>query len=192
MDSQDIAAMIWEWVRGNVELLIAVYAAILATFHYLTDRRKESRSIKVFLDFVSFYERYRTSAVNTGHRPVTLVDGGYRLYLRGWLKNLSLIRRQGKIRITWGLINKIVGDGFRLLVDEVALDMVCETVPLPATLADGESLVLQLTEAVVGRLISKDYYGEIYFRDAEGNEYKSKGQRRYNPRLGVYSDSPEH
>jgi hypothetical protein len=72
-------------VIAGLALFIALYGAGLSTLIYIRDRQKATHQVTIICDLVFWEESkgggglVQIRAVNTGYRPITLVDAGLRM-----------------------------------------------------------------------------------------------------------------
>src|SRR3972149_3518242 len=116
-------------VDPRLALVLAIYGAAVSTIlatvqiaRWVQDVRREHRRLRVFLEYHGWEGQASIVIVNSGHRPGTITEGG-----------LSLIFR--------GADGTVGGD----LVPRNALFAV-EKEPFPATLKDGDTLEIPLSE----------------------------------------------
>jgi hypothetical protein len=57
-----------------VTILIAIYGAGLSTILAVIEWRKGKRSLTIFMEYVPFYEKVNIRIVNSGSRPVTIIN----------------------------------------------------------------------------------------------------------------------
>lgn len=135
-------------------LIFALWGAILSTILGIRELRREKRNLRVFLEFITMYDRYQIVIVNSGYRPVTIS----RLSING------LPAYKGAPDPFDGLE---IGP---FLTEE-------DEKKLPLTLNDGEAITLEIGHMLQDRVSHGKGSLEILVYDAEGKVYKSKTVR---------------
>jgi hypothetical protein len=69
--------MNWENILTG---LVALYGAALATYLGIRELRKERRDLLIILEHIPFYERVNFRLVNSGVRPITIVNIGMSVF----------------------------------------------------------------------------------------------------------------
>ncbi len=141
-------------------LSIATWGAILSSYLGIRELRRERRHIRVYLDHIEWVERFQMIVVNTGHRPVTIVDVAIRP------------------------INELAPSENRPIYPSIEEGKNSTSVPI--LLNDGDAVSFLMPEHVVHVIYSKDLKFVAYARDAEGKEYATSKVRLFDAKYGQY------
>lgn len=150
----EIAALI----IAGISVIIAVYGAVLSTYLW---RQRHIRRLSVYLEYVSYYERYRLQITNSGYRPVTVQD-----------IKLEVLDEEGNAMESVPLTARF--------------DDTKEESKLPRALKDGENVIINLSEDF-SRILPTREQLKVTVYDAEGNEYVPQGIREYDGKWGTYN-----
>jgi hypothetical protein len=124
--------------------------------------------VRVYLDYIAWYEVHELTVVNAGQRPVTIVSAGAHL--------------QPKDKTKVGLFEG------RPFEPEAAPEGQQPT--LPARLGDGDKITLVMSQSFHELVTSGEYEAYAYARDAEGNTYTSSTRRLYDAKRDYYAPLP--
>jgi hypothetical protein len=149
-------------------LIVAAWGAGLATFLGIRELRREKRQVRVYLDYVAWYEVHEITVVNVGQRPVTIVSVG--AHLQPWDK---------------GKVGLFEGRPF-----EPDADPDLNQPVLPARLGDGEKITFAMPQHFHDLVTSGEHEAFAYARDAEGNTYASTEHRLYDAKRDYYARLP--
>jgi hypothetical protein len=149
-------------------LIVAVWGAGLATYLAIREVKKERRQVRVYLDYIAWYEVHEITVVNAGQRPVTIVSVGAHL--------------QPKDKAILGLFE---GRPFEPEPAPEANQPI-----LPARLADGEKITFLMSQQFHELATSGEHEALAYARDAEGNTYVSSTHRLYDAKRDYYAPLP--
>ena len=166
-----------EWVT----LILALYGAGLATYLGIRELQKDKRHIEVYLDHQAWYENFKLTIVNTGHRRVTIVGAGVRI---GYKSDKG--KPQYEIRPLEAYVYDYDPDNPPKPGEEPNRI----PVPFPLILEDGETVSLPLNDVFNSELAEQSIIGIAYARDAEGNIYTNDRQRIYNSKSDEFMDKP--
>lgn len=155
--------MNWETILTG---FVALYGAILSTIIGIRELKKEKRSLLIILEHVAFYERVNVRIVNSGVRPVTIIDIGMDIF-------------EGA--------NETNPPHWEMVRAGAVLDKEKELNPLPARIEDGEQKVLLLSEMVSHILISNHMVSKVRVYDAEGNIYTKFKSMEVDPKWGTHT-----
>lgn len=61
----------WGIIAG---LIFGIWGAALSTYLAINEKRKDKRKLTVFLEFIHFSDTLQISIINTGFRPVTVIN----------------------------------------------------------------------------------------------------------------------
>ena len=150
-------------------LIIAAWGAGLSTYLGFREWRKDRRSIKIFIEYITFYEKAQIRLVNIGHRPITIKEIGI---------EVLDVRENGYKQ--WEDMHSV--HLFHLEKDEPT--------PLPLKIEDGESATIWLSEYVNEKLRSNNYKVKLRVFDVEGKIYKKYKLLMFNPKLNRYEEYP--
>jgi hypothetical protein len=139
-------------------LFFALWGAILSTVLGVRELRREKRNLRVFLEYVTGYERYQVVIVNTGFRPVTI--------------NAVSIEALPAYKGAPAPIDDEMETGPYLTEESEE--------KLPATLKDGDALTLEVDHLLQDRVSHGKGRLDALVYDAEGNLYKSTTTRVYH------------
>jgi hypothetical protein len=151
-------------------LIVAVWGAGLATYLAIREVRKEKRQVRVYLDYIAWYEVHEITVVNAGQRPVTIVSVGAHL--------------QPKDKSKVGLFEG------RPFEPDTAPEANQPT--LPARLADGDKITFVMSRQFRDLVTSGEHEAFAYARDAEGNTYISSSERLYDAKRDHYVPLPKN
>jgi len=149
-------------------LIVAAWGAGLATFLGIRELRREKRQVRVYLDYVAWYEVHEITVVNVGQRPVTIVSVG---------AHLQPID-ESKVGLFEG----------RPFEPDPNPDL--KQPVLPARLGDGEKLTFVMSQDFHELVTSGEHEVFAYARDAEGNTYGSTEHRLYDAKRDYYAPLP--
>jgi len=152
----------------KLALTLAVYGAILSSLlaivqliRWIQDFRKERRQVRVFLEYVAWYEHAQIVITNSGHRPVTITEVG-----------IAIPHKLEDRRIIW---EDVPRNSLLRGMEE----------PFPTTLKDGDALILPLSDVVSG-YVYPSMRVQVSVFDSEGNRYTRYKARLYDPKWGHY------
>src|SRR5579863_549584 len=148
--------------------LIGGYGAVLSTFLLFRELYKGRRRIRIFLEYIHFYDQPQITITNIGLRPITITEIGFQIH---WAQ-----KRDGKIHETWESVPRNVL--FRGVKNN----------PLPFTLKDGEHISLPLHSEIGDAMLKRDEKDDVrlWVYDVEGNVYDKFSLRHHNPKWGFY------
>jgi hypothetical protein len=149
-----------------VTLLIAVYAAAIATVLAVREIRRDRRRIRIALEHVAFYERVQTTVTNSGFRPITITEIG------------MAVGEDQNGKVYWDPVPRNA-----LFAPEVDVEL------LPAALEDGEPLSILLSDEISRNLFHNEMRAKVSVYDAEGTVYTDFRTRIHNPKWGYYRDT---
>src|SRR5215211_4322317 len=134
-------------------LIIAGYGALLSTFLALRQWWQGRKRIRIRLNYVAFLELAEITITNIGYRPITIT--GIELHPEGsdMVPSNSLLSTRAE-----------------------------PTQPLPATISDGEHIMLPLSDVVTDILNRNGMKTSIRVHDAEGRTYSKYKTGRRNPK----------
>jgi hypothetical protein len=146
-------------LKDWIQLILAFWGAILSTILGILKIIENNRKIKIFLNYYSHIEQVQMIIVNTGHRPVTIVELGVRILIRPLNEP--------------GAGAPIIRENSQNLNPQ----------QLPITLGDGGSYCINLDDEIHPYLINfSEFQPEPFARDAEGREYTTKKIKLFNYR----------
>ena len=160
-----------EWIT----LGIAIIGLGLSIYNAYIQRIKDKRRIKVIIEFVDWVGSFRIIIVNTGIRPVTILNISANL----------LYHKKVRFRKKWVVIESVPGnvmpDLFPPKEDEDENQR-----GFPITLKDGEYLDAPLYGSLQDVISTENHKLEFYVYDAEGNKYTSKDYRIFDAKYNFY------
>lgn len=128
---------------------------------WIQDLQKEKRQIRVFLEWVAWYEYAQIVIINIGHRPVTITEVG-----------IAIPYKTNNGSIIWDDVPR----------NSLLRDM---KKPFPTTLEDGDAFILPLSD-VVSSSVYPSMRVQVSVFDSEGNQYTRYKARLYDPKWGHY------
>jgi hypothetical protein len=144
--------------KDIIQLALASWGAILSTILGILRLSENYRRIKISLIQISHVEQVQMIIVNTGHRPITIVDLGIRIIRKPY---------------------KTPEKGAPILEEDPNNK---NPQRLPITLGDGQSYSIFISPEISNYLPFTKYHLEPFVRDAEGREYTTKKmQHIYSP-----------
>jgi len=146
-------------------LIVAVWGAGLATYLGIRELNRQKRQVRVYLDYIAWYEVHELTIVNAGQRPVTIVSAGAHLEPKDKTK-----------------VGMFEGRPFE---PEAAPNGQQPT--LPARLGDGDKITMVMPQHFHELLTSGEYVATAYARDAEGNTYTSSTRRLFDAKRDSYA-----
>jgi hypothetical protein len=139
----------------SLELIIAIYGAVLATILAVIEIRKERKKITIILEYVTIYERAQILITNSGHRSITLTN----MTMKTKIKD-----REG---MHWEAVPQ-----------NALYDTANGMSPFPLTIKDGESVSIPLGTVVTDYLLENKLMTNLAIFDSEGNSYT-----KYEPKI---------
>jgi hypothetical protein len=139
----------------DITLLLAAWGAFLSTYLAIREVRKDKRQLKIILEYVEFFHKYRLVITNTGHRPITIEQIGLALRSRD------------------GMFDPVPSGSEWANKEEVKL---------PLTLEDGKAAIFFLSDVLVGELFEPKHYLDIQIFDTEGTIHSKYTEGVYNPK----------
>lgn len=150
----------------SIELLIALYGAILSTILGIREWLKELRNLTIILEYVTWYERVNLVITNSGHRPVTLT---------GLTMATGIPDDEGK---HWEIVPQ------NALFDVSPIQM-----RFPVKIEDGDSISIPLGPGVSEELINNHLTAKISVFDSQGKEYSRFDSIIHDAKWGGYFKS---
>jgi hypothetical protein len=141
-----------------VQLIIAIWGAVLATYLGVRELRKERRDIRVYLDLHAREGKLQVVVANLGHRPTTIVNVAALVIPRKPSKSGYLPPKPFSPITT--------PDG--------------KPVELPVLLDDGDTAYFVMDAGLLYYQQNDEYEILAYARDSEGTQYTSSGFRYYD------------
>ena len=147
----------------TLELIIAIYGALLATILAIIEIFKVRKKITIILEYVTFYERAQILITNSGHRSITLTG----------------MTMETKIKDQ---------DGFHweTVPQNALFDIEDGSSPFPVRIEDGESISIPLGTVVTGYLLQNKLTANLKIFDSEGNRYSKYKSKILDGKLGGY------
>lgn len=145
---------------AGLSVIIALYGAILSTYLW---KQRSIRRLSIYLEFVSYYGRYRLQITNSGYRPVTVQDIA-----------LEVLDNKG---------NVVEGVPLNARFYEEA-----DELKIPTTLKDGHTVTLNLSEQLSRQLLLEKRQLNVRVFDSDGNEYSRQGIRVYDGKWGGFDE----
>jgi len=150
-------------INIDVELIIAIYGAILSTALLIYEILKERKKLSIILEHVAWYEKVQIIITNSGHRPITLTG-------------MSMAT--------------LIGEGdeahWETVPQNSLFDYEENSDPFPVTIKDGESISLQLGLVITGYLLSNQMNAKLAIYDSEGKAYSDFETRTFDAKWGAY------
>jgi hypothetical protein len=158
--------MTWEQTVAVISIIIAVYGAAVSTILGIREVKRERRKVKIILEYVAFYEYGQLIVVNTGHRPITLVNFGMTV-------NKPLREGNPNSERFW---------------DDVPANAFFEgDEPFPVTIQDGGQIAVKFSAVISPMIYDRETKIKLHLFDAEGNVYTEFERRLNNPQWGTLS-----
>ena len=149
----------------DVNLIIALYGAILSSALLIHEVRKERRKLSIILEHVFWVERVQVILTNSGHRPVT---------------------------ITGMTMETMIGEGNNSHWERVPQNSLFDTEqgiePFPVIIKDGEAISLPLSSVLTGYLLENRLTAKLIIYDSEGRAYSEFKKRTNDAKWGGYDD----
>ena len=152
--------MNWENILTG---LVALYGAALATYLGIRELRKERRDLLIILERIDIYERVNFRLVNSGVRPITIVNIGM----------LVFQANDGANPPHWEDVPA------KYMIPDEYED---GTATLPALIKDGEQIVIPITENIGYMLMTNRMKAKVFVHDAEGHVYTKFKTIEVNPK----------
>lgn len=145
-----------------ITIVFAIYGAGLATILGYRELKKESRSIRLVLEYEFFTEIYRLKISNKGQRPVIITE------IHADITQYEDGKRKYTERVPFGDIFEEPHDR-----EEI-----------PFRLEDGDRREFVLSRMMAEFKLDQDKKIEISVTDTDGQTWKTNKQWSYNPRMG--------
>jgi hypothetical protein len=159
-----------EWVT----LAIAILGLGLGVYNAYIQRKKDERRLKVIVEQALWLEDWRLLLINTGIRPVTIMNFSATLY--GKREKKHFLQKRNK----WFPMETVPRN--TTSVD----DENGNRPEFPVTIKDGETIIIHLSPVLGGYLLSEEVKIEFQVYDVEGNIYKADEYRYFDAKYNRY------
>lgn len=143
-----------------MDLIIAIYGALLSTALLIYELLKHRKRLSIILQHVAWYETINIIITNTGHRPVTLTS----LSMEVFIPDQSF----------WEPVPQTV-----LFSEKMATDV------FPTTIIVGDSISIPLGPILTQDLLKNRLNAKIIICDSEGKEYSNYKAQIYDAKWGT-------
>jgi hypothetical protein len=148
----------------SIELLIAIYGAILSTILGIRELLKERKNVTIILEYVTWQERVNLVITNSGHRPVTLTG----------------LTMETIVPDSEGTHWETVPQGALISTSQTQTSF-------PVKIEDGDSISLPLGPVVSEYLIDNHLNAKILVFDSEGRKYSKFDSMIHDAKWGGIS-----
>lgn len=140
---------------------LAIYGAVLSTINLINTIWKNHKKVKIFLEYVTYYERYQLRVINNGHRPISISN----------------------------IFVGPESPGVPVLASDMFSFEEGKDIKFPFTIQDGGQVVFSLSDFLNEEIrnINMNAKIEVY---AEGKTYSNYEKLMFNPKYGYYGKLP--